>query len=174
MMAPAMNTRPDERLPYLELARQGARVVRSLEANRLQRLAEIASGHDELRVELRFDVDGQGRPWVRAATDVTVRAACQRCLETFDHRMQAAFELCILNDADEASALAAEADVLVADSEAITVADVVEDELILALPERLCREIPCPHAPPLAYPADDAPEENDNPFQVLAELKRRL
>lgn len=169
-----MNTRPDERLPYRELARQGARVVRSVPADCLGRLSAIAPGRSELRVDMTFSLDQDNRPWVTGSAEVVAYATCQRCLEQFDSALRAGFELCIVKDPQLASALAGEADVLVADTDSVTIADVVEDELILALPDRLCVEDPCPHAPELSYPAPDAPEPEpeDNPFSVLSELKR--
>lgn len=169
-----MSTRPDERLPYRELARQAARLARRVAAADLTRLAEIAPGRGELRTELRFHLDEASRVWVCGTAAVSVRATCQRCLGTFDHELEAAFELCIVDDQARASALATEVDVLVAGPDAVTVAEVVEDELILAVPERLCRVEPCEHAPALSYPADATQTERDersNPFEILATLK---
>jgi uncharacterized protein len=169
-----MNTRPDERLPDLELARQGARVVRSVQAGELTRLADIAPGRGVLNVEMSFDLDAQGHPWVTGSAHVVLEATCQRCLEQFDHPMQADFALCIVQDPDLASALADEVDVLVADTDTVTIATVVEDELILSLPERLCSETPCPYLPALEYPAGESTEpSHDNPFQVLSVLKQQ-
>jgi uncharacterized metal-binding protein YceD (DUF177 family) len=182
MMAPAMDTRPDERLPYLELARQRARVARSVQPDSLQRLAAIAPGRSDLDVEMKFDLDAQGRPWVSGSANVVLAATCQRCMEQFDHDMAVRFELCIVRDPTLASTLASEIDVLVADSDSVAVADVVEDELILELPDRLCTETPCPYAPALAYPAEpggnggepeSAGKDESNPFRVLSVLKQR-
>lgn len=169
-----MNTRPDERLPYCELARQGARVQRRLPAGSLERLEALAPAAGEASADMRFSLDGRGRPWVRGEVGVTVRATCQRCLESFDHALRADFELCIVSDAAQASELADTMDVLVADTEAVAVAEIVEDELILGLPEQLCTEEPCPYRPALEFPATEAaPEEpEDNPFQVLEVLKK--
>jgi uncharacterized protein len=174
MMAPAMNTHPDEPLPYLELARQGARVVREFPAEKLERLADVAPGRGTLHLDMRFSMDGDGRPWVAGTAEVSVAATCQRCLGSFERPMSAAFELCIVRNPDTASELAAEADVLMLETDALTLAQVVEDELLLELPERLCDSEPCPHAPALEFPAPDAPEpdETDNPFVVLSQLKR--
>lgn len=171
--AGAMNTRPEERLPYLDLARQGARVSRSLPAEQLPRLADVAPGHGALQVELTFTLDAEGRAWVSGSAALTVQATCQRCLEEFQHGMQVALELCIVTDPGLASELAGEADVLAADGDSVSIAEVVEDEVILSLPERLCREDPCEYAPKLWFPAPDAPEpeREENPFDVLSVLK---
>jgi uncharacterized protein len=174
MMAPAMNTRPDERLPYHELARQGARLVRQVAAGELERLAEVAPGEGELRTELNFRLDDESRAWVSGMVAVTVRATCQRCLAEFDYDLAAQFDLCIVDDQDQASRLGADVDVLVAGADSVTVAEVVEDEVILGVPERLCRTEPCEHAPAFQYPAPAAESESEerrNPFEVLATLK---
>lgn len=172
--AGAMNTRPEERLPYLELARQGARMSRSLPAEALSRLADIAPGHGALQIDLAFTLDAEGRAWVNGSAALTVHATCQRCLEGFQHGMQVTLTLCIVTDPSLASELAGEADVLVADGDSVSIADVVEDEVILSLPERLCREDPCEYAPKLWFPAPDAPEpeREENPFDVLSVLKQ--
>jgi uncharacterized metal-binding protein YceD (DUF177 family) len=73
-------------------------------------------------------------------------------------------------------ALADDHDVLIVSGDGVTVPEIVEDELILALPERLCVEEPCPHSPGLAFPAVSDVVEDDadarNPFHILAALKR--
>lgn len=174
MMARAMSTGHDERLPYRELAGQGARIVRQMPAESLRRLVVLAPGRRDLSVDMTFSLDAERRPWVRGSAEVSVAATCQRCLERVDRDLSVAFELCILADSALASELAREADVVVADAEAVTIAELVEDELLLALPERLCPEEPCPHAPALSYPAAEASGKaaEENPFHVLSELKR--
>lgn len=169
-----MDTGPDERLPYLELARQGARVERRLPADLLPRLAEIAPGLGELRLELSFSLDGDGRPWVSGSATLSVQATCHRCLGDFEHPMRVPLKLCIVVEQALASELADTVDVLVAEGEFVSLGEVVEDEIILRLPERLCTEEPCAHAPPTRFPAPDAaePQREDNPFAVLSELKK--
>jgi uncharacterized protein len=167
-----MKTRPDEALAYHELARQGAQLVRTIPAADLARLAEVAPGQGDARVALRFRRDDDGRPWVSGSVAVAVQATCQRCLVAFEHDLEAPFELCIVGDPEQASTLAASADVLVASGDVVTIADVVEDELLLGIPERLCRADPCEHAPATRYPQDgDADQARRNPFEILSALK---
>jgi uncharacterized protein len=174
MMAPAMKTRADERLPYLELAKQGARVVRSVQPDGLTRLAEVAPGREVIETEMTFSIGDDGRVWVAGVVAGVLNATCQRCLEKLDRPLRATFDLCIVSDPALASRIASEADVLVAEGDAVTIAQIVEDELILGLPERLCVEDPCPVAPAFEYPAAEAEdtEPRDNPFSVLSQLKR--
>ena len=74
----AMDTHPDERLPYLELARQEARVVRELPASELRRLTELAPGVGTLSVDMVFSKDDTGRPWVQGTLTSILRPTCQR------------------------------------------------------------------------------------------------
>ena len=177
MMAPAMNTHPDDRFAYPELARQGAVVVRRLQADSLPRLNELAPGKGAVAVELNFRLDGAGRPWVSGRAMQAVEAGCQRCLGRFDRTLEVEFDLCIVREEKHARELAGVADVLVVEAETVSIADIVEDELLLGLPERLCLEDPCGFAPAMSYPVAgaevaDAAQAADNPFSVLLKLKR--
>jgi uncharacterized protein len=170
--ARAMKTSPDERLPYRELARQGARLVRSVPAGELARLAAVAPGVGMLDVDLAFRSDDEARVWVSGMVQTRVLATCQRCLGEFEHPLRATFELCLAADEDEASALAEQADVVVAVQDVVTVAELVEDELILGVPERLCSVDPCEHAPPLlGSESGDEQVARRNPFEILSVLK---
>lgn len=129
-----------------------------------------------LNVVMEFSLDGNGRPWVCGHAEVPVAVSCQRCMESGDVTMRAEFELCIVRDEAEATALAEDADVVTVAGSTLSVADVVEDELLLGLPERLCRVEPCPNLPALSYPAEPAPDEEpaDNPFSVLQRVRDEL
>jgi len=181
-----MNTRPDEQLPYQDLAGQGARVVRSVQADGLVRLAELAPGRGTMHVDMAFSRGSDGRPRVSGTAELAVDATCQRCLEVLERPLRVSFDLCIVQDPMIASELAHELDVLVADSDMVTIAEVIEDELILELPERLCIEEPCPYEPASQFPArtgnadsetgasepgEGEAEREDNPFRVLMKLK---
>jgi uncharacterized protein len=174
MMAPAMTTPSDERLAYASLARQGARVERQLPLDALPRVAELASARGPVVVTLEFRLEGAGRPWVSGHAEQRVEATCQRCLERFERRLNVDFDLCIVREEADARAIAEAADVLVVEGETVSIAEIVEDELLLGLPERLCEREPCPHAPALVFPAPGAEqtEAAESPFSVLSKLKR--
>ncbi len=177
MIAPAMNTRPDERLSYIELARQGARVQRQLAAQDLSRLSSVARIQDDVDVALEFYTDELGRHWVQGSAVARVRTSCQRCLERFPRSLHAQVSFCIAQE-PTASELAKELDVFTAGSDMVLLSDLVEDDLLMALPERLCKSEPCEHAPRLSYPASGQGEKEagsgvENPFSVLAALKNQ-
>lgn len=171
-----MATPSDERLAYATLARQGVHVRRSLPADALTRLGELACGLGEIEVEVEFRTDDSGRPWVRGRAAQRVEATCQRCVERMPYDLAVEFDLCIQRESAAARELAERMDVLMVTGDSVTLAEVVEDELLLGLPERLCAEEPCPFAPPLVYPVSEEPADTTpgqgGPFDVLATLKR--
>jgi len=193
MIARAMNTGSADCLPFRELAGREARISRSISLREFSRIwslveAEASSATDtDVHVELGFHIDPEGFPWVSGSAEVPVELLCHRCAETVGHNLRAAFELCIVSDEVSAEQFAEARDVLVCPGSSLSVAEVVEDELLLALPERLCQTEPCDRMPQLDYPdqAVDAAAsgnvpvvneslERDNPFAALESLRRDL
>jgi len=190
MMAPAMNTRPQAALSYLELARQAARITRQIALRELSRLEDIVvedgSSGKSLEVTLQFGLTADGHVQVRGDITGDIALVCHGCAEALPYHLAIRFHCVIVEseeaarelDAQGATGMRPEA-LIVADGREIGLADIVEDEILLALPERLCRAEPCEWAPSLVYRArtgesTDTPggrgDEKDNPFSVLAEL----
>ena len=195
MIAPAMNTRPQEALPYLDLARQAARITRRISLNELSRVARIvesAGGRTDrtLEVTLQFGRSDDALVRVSGEIDGDLELVCQGCAEALLHHLIIDFDCLIVES--EAAARQADAQapsggrpetLVVAHGRHISIADLVEDEILLGLPERLCTADPCERAPGLSYPAEPAASgaaagadgpgaarDTDNPFSVLAEL----
>ena len=211
MIAPAMNTRPQEALAYWDLARQQARISRRLGLAALPRLKELveeteaavadsAAGNavdQGFEVTLQFSVDARGFSRVEGELSGQLGLNCNGCAEVLVHSLKLPFA-CVLAESEaiadvlieegriDGEKLPAE-DVLVVGGSEVTVAQIVEDEILLNLPERLCTSEPCERAPELAYPASGeslveskpdsgvvsggASDDEENPFSVLAELK---
>jgi len=209
MIAPAMNTRPQEALSYRDLARQQAQISRRLGLAALPRLkdlvdavvaAEVDAGagielEASFEVALRFGLDARGFSRVEGELSGQVPLNCTGCAETLVQPLSLTFA-CVIAETEaiadglvENGRSGGEAllidDVLVANGTEVTVAQIVEDEILLNLPERLCSSEPCARAPELAYPApggstaaaasgveaEAASDDEENPFSVLADLK---
>lgn len=183
MIAPAMNSGPAQELAFRDLAGQQARVKRRLNLEELPRLAALTrSGAGcELDVELRFRKDDQGEIWVDGLVQTLLALGCARCAEVFERSLDVEFALCIVAEETHADELSRSRDVLLARKSELSIAEIIEDELILDLPELLCRESPCPWLPRMSYPAAEvaaaelaSEAEADNPFTVLEALKAGL
>ena len=97
---------------------------------------------------------------------------CQRCLGPVEAVLDADRSFLFVAGEDAAAALDADSeDDVLALTRSLDLRELVEDELLLALP-LVPRHEECPE--PLEVPPDaDAPvEEKKNPFAVLAALKR--
>lgn len=175
MIAPAMKTRQQEALRYVELAQRGARLERLLSGQDLPRWSEVARGEIVVEVSLEFQRDEASRPCVKGSYRARSDMLCRRCSEVLPHEMTGDFQLTIVRDDEAASRLAGERDVLLAEREVLDVAEVLEDELLMAMPEELCREEKCERMLPRDFPAPDgevAPAaEHDNPFAAIAKLR---
>ena len=194
MIAPPMNTRSQETLLYRDLARRSASLTRSLDLEALPRLQQCAVGSEAsatspVDVALTFSENANGAAVVEGRALIRLDLECHRCAEARPFELAASFHCVIVGSEAQAEALdrsRMELDVLVASGTEVTVAEIVEDELLLALPDRLCSTEPCEYLPALSYPAmapdaaaaaetaREAAQRRDNPFRVLADLKTDL
>ena len=182
MIAPAMNTRDDEALSYRDLAKQGARVERQIRVSTLQRLAQIVGQDTAVTVSLEFRFDDFSEVRISGQADASLDLQCQRCAQELSYPLHAEFDLCVVvgedraRVANQARVAVAAGDLLVTSSATqLTVAEIVEDELLLKLPDALCMELPCPRAPRLDYPTPLEADrvmaaETAKPLAGLAEL----
>jgi uncharacterized protein len=119
---------------------------------------------------LRAALPGAGvKPALDLVAEATVRLECQRCLEPMEVPLAVDRRFFFVEGEDQAAALDAdlEEDVLSLEP-ALDLRELVEDELLLALP-LVPRHAECPE--PLPVRDDEAPVEH--PFAALAALKGR-
>ena len=163
-----------ERFRLSELAERQARISRRVDGVQLQRFSALCDCPEAIRVQLEFRFDRHGV--VRMDGDLAGRVvvACHRCLEPMPVEFESGFSVAIAGSETQATRLGAEQDVLRIDGDQVGIAELIEDELILALPERPCLQADCPQAPSLAAPVggsgDEAPEAK-RPFAALEALK---
>ena len=117
--------------------------------------------------------------WLHLQAQAEVLRTCQRCLQPVALPLQVRRSFLFAATEAQAEAWDAErddADVLVL-TKSLDLQELVEDELLLALP-LVPRHEQCPQplvAPLQASPTDEVspePDNRDNPFSILAQLKR--
>lgn len=130
----------------------------------------LANSEGEARYSIEFGKDGLGVAYLALRVEAGLPLVCQRTLETFVYRVVIDQRLGLIGrEEEEASLPEGYEPLLVADGQ-LDLADVVEDELILALPV-----VPLKPGAPLEWndAADEAVEEQrPNPFAVLGALKK--
>ena len=128
----------------------------------------------EASFRLSFERDRKRRAVVRLAVDAVLRLTCQRCLEPLDHAVHSRCALGVVTSIDEAQRLPDDYESLLAEGDTVSPRDIVEEELLLAVPAVPRHEAPCSPA----GTADDAGEvrggrPSSSPFDVLAGLRGR-
>ena len=143
----------------------------------LRRLCEaLASTDGEVRFELDFGRDSLGTGYVDVRASAPLALTCQRSLEPFVLPVVVETRLGLITDERDEAGLPPECEpLLVAEDGLLRPADVIEDELLLALP--LVPVNPdCSLSDEVTGhdPESDAGGEGhtENPFAVLRELKK--
>ena len=145
---------------------------------RMKRLLEVVNNPEgAAEIALDFAVDAQGVPYVRGWIRAELVVTCQRCLEPMTVPVDVDLSLGIVSSEDEAKRLPEHYDPLVTRGEQLLVAEVVEDEILLALPAIPRHDTAeCTAMENLEKRPGDDEEGNEvssSPFAVLAQLKAK-
>ncbi|NJN52979.1 MAG: hypothetical protein HC809_15675 [Gammaproteobacteria bacterium] len=160
-------------LPY-KLARQNGRWQGRLALAGFERVRELVSAASEdvaVEVALDFCRDDEGRCRVQGRAAVSTAVECGRCLKPQPCRVDVAIDLCVVGTEEQASAVSAAVDPYVLSGEEVRITDLVEDDLILGLPNQVCTQgDDCPNRPPYTYGEADGEagaKERNNPLRRL-------
>jgi uncharacterized protein len=175
-----------EKLDVAALAHDGASLQGEWPAASLQRLADSAapeapaSGWPALRWslhgELRRPKGGAVQTWLRLTASANVALTCQRCLKPVQEDIDIDRWIRFVDTEAEAAALDVDSDDdVLALPRHLDARELIEDELLLALPlvprHEACPEpLPVPDAAEASAAEEEA--ERPNPFAALAALKR--
>jgi len=172
-----------EKLDVAALAHDDASLAGEWPAASLERLADSAAPEApasgwpalqwSLHGEIRQPKGGKAQTWLRLTASGQVALTCQRCLKPVHEDIDIDRWIRFVDTEAEAAALDVDSDDdVLALPRHLDARELIEDELLLALPLVPRHEV-CPE--PLAH-ADDADEaeeeERPNPFAKLAALKR--
>jgi DUF177 domain-containing protein len=174
----ALMSRSVESIDPWHAAEQGRHVSGAVEAGQLPRVSELlADRSGGVQFELEFFRDGQRRHCVRGRVWGHLRLVCQRCLEPMDVEIDAHLLLALVRGDVEAARLPDEYDPLPTSDAPVHPLDLVEDEVILALPQipvhpqgRGCALQALAEMPQVPRVATSA----GGPFQVLEQWKKPL
>lgn len=159
----------------IRLASRGKTLHGRLDVARMARIAEsLPHPHAEAEVRLRFYSDQDDHARVEGELRARLQVRCQRCLEPVLIEVRREVRLMPVASDAEAAAVHADYEPLLVEAGTVSLAELIEDELILSMPAYPCHPPGTCHAPAGATPGSpeaDAPRA-DNPFEVLRSLKR--
>ncbi len=94
----------------------------------------LAEGEGEVEATLGLSLDEAGRRTVSGHIKARLPLLCNRCLQRYDHLVDTAFRVVVVDTGAEADALPDELDSFISGGGAVRPEAVVEDELLLSLP----------------------------------------
>ncbi len=101
-----------------------------------------------------------------------LKLECQSCLETIDLPLEVSINLAFVKSLEQADKLAGEYEAFILKEKKVSLNQLLEDELLLALPDFPRHQQPC-----LNYSTheveimDNETTQSNNPFSILAQLK---
>jgi len=150
-----------------------ARIPKAL----LSRLAESTiSIHSDIDTVFSFDIDKQKLRIFHGKASVAVELICQRCNAPMIYQCEAEFTYCPVHNQEQENNLPdAYESIYYDDNGEVNLHQVVEDELILALPQIAKHAIEeCQQSEfELTFGEIDEEEQRPNPFDALAQLKHK-
>ena len=144
----------------------------SVRLDLFERLAPmLASQEGSVDYRFRFSRDTRHRPLLEGRVEGVLLLQCQRCLEPVDIGVDARVSLVVVQGFDEAENLDSEFDPLLPEEERVNLLQLVEDELLLAIPA-VPRHLDCEAAVTESGEELETEAVHENPFDVLAQLKK--
>lgn len=142
---------------------------------RMVRLGDVLrENKGDVKYHLIFSRDAEGRGLISGTISARLELNCQRCLEAMTQVLELHPHLALVAGMDEASLLPDELDPLLVTEELIALPDIIEDELVLALPQIPMHDPgDCPSGEGGAEVGVVAGESQGiHPFAILGALKR--
>jgi len=172
-----MKDRLPEHIEPLRLARSQRLLHGRLPLSRMSRLvSSLEDDTGEIDVDLKFDVDVTGIAWMEGHLTGILPLCCQRCMQQLLMPIDVTFKLAMIESESEIERLGEQYEpLLLEDDSLLSVVELVEDELLLALPIVPKHDtVKCNAGEEIVEQVVEVkPEQKKNPFAVLADLKRK-
>ena len=159
----------------LYAAAEAGRALRGLVklARLVRALPLLESREGELEVSLELDRDEDAMHYLAGSVRGRLVLQCQRCLEPMEYPLDVTFRLGLVHSQEQMQRLSDRYEPLLLTGEPANLAEVITDEVLLALPivplhsgVNTCR-------PPATDYQTPASSQRESPFAVLAQLKQK-
>ena len=138
-------------VPQLDVARlalEGGRWRGTIEVAAFERLPNVLfdvadsskTKAPSVSVALEFSLDEEGRPWVTGICRVVAPICCSRCAETVEVEVESHLDYRVVATDAEVEGLMPAFDAVVSEDSRLPVTALVEDDILLSIPERCCAE----------------------------------
>jgi uncharacterized protein len=166
-----------DRLPVLidpvSFSERGKRLSGTIETSELTRLSDMLLDNSGV-VEIDISFDKEGRlSTIQGEIKANLIVECQSCLKQLSLSINRNFKLGLVSSLEQADRLASDCEPFILEDVKISLNELVEDELLLALPDFPRHDYPCVDKGEVKPTVQDIDGQirSDNPFAVLAKLK---
>ncbi|MDN3522247.1 YceD family protein [Halomonas ramblicola] len=171
-----LTTRLPNRVEPYRLAAHAEHLEGLVALDAFARLAEaVGAQHGEVAVWLDFAIDAQGRRVIQGHLEADLQLPCRRCLSPMAQRVESDFLLGMVSSDALAAELPSTHEPVLVEDEQLNLLTVVEDELILSLPQVVYHdEADCAVSRDQLTSGEGAEASDEpaaSPFEVLRRLK---
>lgn len=125
-----------------------------------------------MRVDLDFSYDENGRVRVVGQAVAPAELVCYTCLQSQERDVTAKIDVCIVSSEREAKEIFADFDAVVLHDGTTTIEELVEDDILLSVPTRVCSEgESCANRP---QSLGDMPADRYRPFQKIGQVVKEV
>ena len=162
-------------LNFAQKAKIGFEIQGKLAISSLKRLSgSLLSDAGELEAELKFDRDGPV-PFIVGHIKAQLQLKCQRCMQAMSYPVDINFKIGMVQNEAQMEKLADEYEPYLLETDNNHLPDMLEEELLLALPlvpmhEFDCSEYLQQQNSEQQDKVEQEPEKKENPFSVLKDL----
>lgn len=168
-----MLNRLPEFIDPIAFADRQKQLIGEIALNSLTRLGSaLSDDNGVVNIDLSFFKEGR-LAVIQGTINASLKVECQSCLEAMDWDLNLTTNLAVVNSLEQADKLAGEYEPLILDEERIPLNQIIEDELLLALPDFPRHQQKCSdyQESVLSVEEDNEKTQSNNPFSVLAQLK---
>ena len=137
------------------------------------RLSDILrDDHGSVKIDLSFSKNRR-LATLKGTIQATLKLECQSCLETIDLPFNVSINLAFVESLEQADKLAGAYEPFIIKEKKISLNQLIEDELLLALPDFPRHQQPCLDYSTIEVGSvdNDLMTQSNNPFSILAQLK---
>ena len=168
-----MHTKLPEYLDFTRIADKGDEIQGKWPISGLPQLKELlVNDAGDVEVEMNFGRLGKLR-YVTGTISGELAVICQRCMQPMELALKAEFKLAMVQTEEQAERLPEEFEPLLVDEDKMSVPQMLEEELLLAIPLVAMHDTDCSDfiVEQKQWQAEnESVQEKKNPFSVLKDL----
>ncbi len=152
-----------------KLADSGERLSGQLQLTQLDRISDLILNRDgPVSFDLAFSKDDKGIVTITGELSADLTVLCQRCLNEMPLKLQSPIQVGVIDDQQQIDVLPEMLEPVVTEAHRISLARLIEEELLLAMPLAPVHDR---SACPAAELVGEHAGKKQNPFAVLKSLK---